>query len=112
MPTKNEIIGVLIGYGFKASREPYLDQLLDRHILAVRHKYPEIFKEIDIDGRAFNYNDLQTVYILDELRKITDQDDKDPGYTLSQLGCTSESISRAMYEYRDKLKENLRPSLT
>ena len=105
MPTKNEIIGVLIGYGFKASREPYLDQLLDRHILAVRHKYPEIFKKIEVRKNAFNYNDLQTLYILDELRKITDQDDKDPGYTLSQLGCTSESISRAIYDYREKLNQ-------
>ena len=112
MPTKNGLIGILIGYGFDAAHEPYLDQLFDRHILAVRKLYPEIFKKIEVFKNAFNYNELQTLYILDELRKLTDHDYKDPGYTLSTLGCTSESISRAMYEYRDKLKVKIVTPLT
>lgn len=105
MPTKNEIIGILIGYGFQHEHEPYLDQLLDRHILAVRKKFPKAFEKIALDGIAFNYDELQTLYILDELRKLTDDDTHNPGYTLNNLGCTSESVSRAVLEYRDKLKK-------
>lgn len=55
MPTKNELIWVLIGYGYDRQHFAYLDQLFDRHIRVVRDKYAQDFKTIGVDGNAHDY---------------------------------------------------------
>lgn len=103
MPTKNEMIWKLVGYGLGHKFFPYVDQLFDRHIKSVRETYTSAFNEIPIDGNAFDYTYPQAMIILHELRILTEDQGNITGHNLIQRGCSSESITRAMEEYREKI---------
>lgn len=109
MPTKNEIVWTIIGYGVSHTHEPYLDQLLDRVIKDIRMTNSD-FGLIKVEGRTFNFSDLQAHYIIDFMRQMTEEEGNQTGWNLIQSGCRAELLGRVSHEYRNRASEKSRLS--